>query len=194
MIAVFQLCNELEYLDLYNFNTSNVIDMGYMFNECHKLKEIKGINNFNTSKVTKMNSMFQECYELEYLDLSNFNTSNAIDIGYMFNECYKLKEIKGISNFDLTNIRNKNKIFDGCNFLNQLIFLIFHSADYSIYFFIPCYKSDNFTTVEEKLFDKYPELQNKQIYFTINGIIINKSETLEKNNIKISAYILVNFY
>ena len=78
-------------------------------------------------------------FELEYLDLSNFNTYNAIDIGYMFNECHKLKEIKGISNFDLTNIRNKNKIFDGCNFLNQLIFLIFHSADYSIYFFIPCF-------------------------------------------------------
>ena len=48
-----------------------------MFNECHKLKQIKGINKFNTNIVTNMRVMFQECYELEYLDLSNFNTSNV---------------------------------------------------------------------------------------------------------------------
>ena len=46
--------------------------MGWMFNECHKLKEIKGINNFNTSKVTNMSAMFNECFELEYLDLYKF--------------------------------------------------------------------------------------------------------------------------
>ena len=46
-----------------------------MFNNCNKIKEIKGINQFNTNNVTKMNSMFQQCKELIYLDLSNFNTS-----------------------------------------------------------------------------------------------------------------------
>ena len=40
-----------------------------MFNECHKLREIKGTNKFNTSKVNKMNSMFQDCNELEYIDI-----------------------------------------------------------------------------------------------------------------------------
>ena len=30
----------------------------------------------------------------------------------MFNECHKLKEIKGINNFDLTNVKNKNNIFN----------------------------------------------------------------------------------
>ena len=49
--------------------------MGLMFNECHKLKEIKGMNKFNTNQVTNMSGMFQSCNELEYLDLSNFNTS-----------------------------------------------------------------------------------------------------------------------
>ena len=167
--------------------------MDSMFNKCSLLEELN-LSNFKTNNVSDMSHMFECCKSLKELSISNFDTHSVTDMEWMFNKCYKLKEIKGISNFDLTNIRNKNKIFDGYNFLNQLIFLIFHSADYSIYFFIPCYKSDNFTTVEEKLFDKYPELQNKQIYFTINGIIINKSETLEKNNIKISAYILVNFY
>ena len=55
-----------------------------MFNECHKLKEIKGINKFNTNKVTDMNTMFQLCKELEYLDLSNFDTSKVTDMSWMF--------------------------------------------------------------------------------------------------------------
>ena len=38
--------------------------MGWMFNECYKLKEIKGINNFNTSKVNDICAMFQCCSEL----------------------------------------------------------------------------------------------------------------------------------
>ena len=41
MQAMLQKCNELEYLDLSNFNTSKVIEMDFMFNEWHKLKEIK---------------------------------------------------------------------------------------------------------------------------------------------------------
>ena len=72
-----------------------------MFNECYKLKEIKGINKFITDKVTNMKSMFQKCNELEYLDLSNFDSSNVIDISYMFMGCKKLKEIKGSNNFKL---------------------------------------------------------------------------------------------
>ena len=66
MKAMFQQCSVVEYLDLSNFNTDNVNNMSYMFNECHKLKEIKGINNFNTSKVTDMSRMFQACNIIEY--------------------------------------------------------------------------------------------------------------------------------
>ena len=111
---MFQACNTLKSLDLSNFNTCNDIDMGWMFNKCRQLKEIKGINNFNTSKVIKMNSMFQECYELEYLDLSNFNTSNVIDMNWMFNKCHKLKIIKGIDNFNIFPLTNSIGIFNEC--------------------------------------------------------------------------------
>ena len=54
MQAMFKNCNALEYLDLSNFNTSNVNDMSCMFSNCNKLKEIKGLNNFNTNKITNM--------------------------------------------------------------------------------------------------------------------------------------------
>ena len=207
---MFYECSLMEELNLSNFDSSNVIDMEAMFNECHKLKEIKRINNFNTSKVTNMNAMFQECYELEYLDLSNFDTSNVTDMEAMFNNCHKLKEIKGISNFDISNLKNKNNIFNGCNNLNQIIlskfnvitsnnkvkyiYIVFNTIDWSVECFVPCYTSDNFITVEEKIYEKYPELKNKQIYFTVNGNSINRSDTLEKNNIKRCTNILVNYF
>ena len=35
---MFGGCKELEYLDLSNFNTKNVIDIRYIFDGCHKLK------------------------------------------------------------------------------------------------------------------------------------------------------------
>ena len=40
-----------------------------MFNECNKLKEIKGIDRFITNKVTTMESMFKLCIDYENFDL-----------------------------------------------------------------------------------------------------------------------------
>ena len=75
-----------------------------------------------------MTIIFQECYELEYLDLTNFNIYYITDMEAMFNNFHKLKEIKGINKFDLTNVKNKNNIFNGCNNLNQIILSQFNAT------------------------------------------------------------------
>ena len=59
MNSFFENCSNIYSIDLSNFDTSKVNDMGFMFSKCHKLQEIKGINKFNTNQVTKMNSMFK---------------------------------------------------------------------------------------------------------------------------------------
>ena len=120
MRAIFYLCEELEYLDLTSFNISNVKDMGWMFDRCYKLKEIKGINKFNTSQVTNMKAMFRKCNELEFLDLSNFNTSNVIDMQLLFSKCIKLKVIKGINNFGTSNVEYMIGMFQECRELEYL--------------------------------------------------------------------------
>jgi len=43
MKCMFQGCQELEYLDLSNFNTSKVTDMQILFGGCSKLKEKNGL-------------------------------------------------------------------------------------------------------------------------------------------------------
>ena len=108
MEAIFYLCNGLEYLDLSKWNTSNLRNMKYMFNNCNKLKEIKGINNFITNKVESMEGIFVICNELEYLDLSNWNTSNVRNMSFMFNQCNKLKYLN-IINFSI-NCSTKNML------------------------------------------------------------------------------------
>ena len=59
MVGMFQGCKELEYLDLSNFKTENVIDMSYMFNECNKLKYLNLLNfsmNCETKNMLRFNS------------------------------------------------------------------------------------------------------------------------------------------
>ena len=51
MSSMFAYCEELEYLDLSNFDFSNVTSVQSIFNRCYKLKEIKGINKLVTNKV-----------------------------------------------------------------------------------------------------------------------------------------------
>ena len=120
MEGMFSGCKSLESIDLSNFNNSKVENMGGVFERCSKLKEIKGLNKINTSKVTNMSNMFSECSELEYLDLSNFDTSKVRYMNCMFKWMFKLKEIKGLSNFNTSNVINMMEMFWFCNSLEYL--------------------------------------------------------------------------
>ena len=127
MNTMFQSCFELEYLDLSSFNTANVNNMSYMFNNCNKLKEIKGINKFITNNVKDMKLMFNQCYKLESLDLSNYNTCNVTNMQYMFHNCNSLKYLnlkKFVINCDTKDMLNFQR--NGCNFItdnNELLAL-----------------------------------------------------------------------
>ena len=64
---MFKSCNKIIEIDLSNFDSSLVTDMGNMFYSCSSLAYLN-LSNFNTSKVTKMNSMFSGCINLISLD------------------------------------------------------------------------------------------------------------------------------
>ena len=66
---MFQLCTELEYLDLSNFNTTNVTNMSYMFNQCDKMKYLN-LNNFNIINC-KTNQMFSFKNKNECIFIAN---------------------------------------------------------------------------------------------------------------------------
>lgn len=111
-------------LDLSNFDTSNVTNMEYMFNQCSQFN-ILGLSNFNTSNVTNMRYMFCDCTSITELDLSNFNISNVTSMERMFHSCSNLtklnlnnlnaEKVKSVQNF-LTSVRGLIEL----NFMNNL--------------------------------------------------------------------------
>ena len=118
MYDMFFGCHALQKLNVSNFNTPNVINMGHMFQECSSLIDLD-ISNFNTSKVTNMSTMFMNCSSLTALDLSNFNTSKVTNMNFMFNGCSNLTSLD-LSNFNTNNVTDMSFMFYGCSSLTSL--------------------------------------------------------------------------
>jgi len=51
LTSFFENNNNLIYVDLSNFDSSNLINISFMFNGCSKLRNIFGMEKFITSKV-----------------------------------------------------------------------------------------------------------------------------------------------
>ncbi len=74
---MFSGCQNLESVDMSNFDTSNVTDMSDMFcvgekgGGISRLRSLD-ISSFDTGKVTDMSSMFSGCGSLLDLEVSNF--------------------------------------------------------------------------------------------------------------------------
>ena len=99
-------------------NTSNVTNMGSMFNLCSGLTSLD-LSSFDTSNVTSMNYMFNECRGLTSLDLSNFNTSNVTSMATMFYNCKSLTSLD-LSGWDTSKVTSMNGMFSGCNALKGI--------------------------------------------------------------------------
>ena len=105
-------------LDLSNFNTHNITNMGSMFANCSNLESLN-LENFDTHNVTDMSYMFSYCYNLKHLSLSKFNTSNVMYMERMFRKCENLKELD-ISSFCINDTKMLDDIFWDCKSLDTL--------------------------------------------------------------------------
>lgn len=108
-------CSSLTSLDVFKFDTRNVTDMSFIFNECENLTSLD-VSNFDTKNVTYMFCMFQGCINLTSLDVSNFDTQNVTNMGGMFNGCINLTSLD-LSNFDTQNVTDMRYMFAACRTL-----------------------------------------------------------------------------
>ena len=112
---------KFEYIDVSEWDVSNIINMSDMFAVCNKLKSIGDISNWDISNIKYMPGMFYGCKNLKSVgDLSNWDVSNVIDIGSMFFDCSKLKSIGDISNWNISNIKYMNHTFCNCEQLKSV--------------------------------------------------------------------------
>ena len=79
---MFYKCSSLTNIDLSNFNTNNVTDMGCMFYGCSSLTNID-LSNFNTNNVTNMFGMFGECLSLNKNNII-IKDKRILDKKYLF--------------------------------------------------------------------------------------------------------------
>ena len=94
-------------LDLSSFDTSNVTDMSGMFQ--YSNATALNLNSFNTSKVTSMRNMFYNS-KATTLDLSSFDTSKVTDMSWMFSRS-AATEIKGLDKFNTSNVSDMSGMF-----------------------------------------------------------------------------------
>ena len=125
----------LHDLDLSTIDTSNVIDMSYMFAGNDSI-HFYDLSSFNTAKVTNMSHMFDGVRNVYFMDLSkNFGCPEADgatnDMSYMFNN-FQMDEYaadidvlvttKGryLANLNTTKTTNMSYMFSSCNFSSKL--------------------------------------------------------------------------
>ena len=105
-------------INLTEIDTSELVDMGNMFEGCAKLTELD-LSSFDTSAVTNMRWMFSSCSGLTSLNVSNFNTSACTNMSEMFRNCSGLTELN-VSNFDTSACKNLSGMFKDCSGLSEL--------------------------------------------------------------------------
>ena len=83
-------CNNLTTLNISNFDTQNVTNMGWMFLGCNNLTTLD-LSNFDTKNVTDMTSMFYDCNSLTAIYVGDkFVTTACGASENMFSGCKKL--------------------------------------------------------------------------------------------------------
>ena len=115
---MFRGCSSLEYINFGIHDTSSLILMSFMFSGCKNLTSVN-LDNFNTSKVTEMNRLFEDCQKLTSLNLSHFNTKSAKITSHMFTGCEALASLD-ISNFDTSKVTSMVEMFKNCKELISL--------------------------------------------------------------------------
>lgn len=135
---------KLKTVNMSNLDTSNVTDMGAMFDDCSSLQSIsfKGLNlskvknmcailegcralksvdftGVNTKSLTDMSFMFNDCRNLKEIDMTSFNTDKVTGMYYMFQYCISLKNVK-LQSFNTRNVTEMQNMFSECKSLQAL--------------------------------------------------------------------------
>lgn len=153
------------------FDTSNVVNMEWMFCECHSLVSVPA---FDTSNVTTMEGIFDNCEalaEIPFMDMSNvtmldyafeytaittipsFNTENVTSMNSLFAGCTALETIPLINTI---NVEDMSCMFEGCSSLVSIPLLDTSNVNSMYLMFagceslttIPLLNTSNVTTME----------------------------------------------
>ena len=102
---------KFKYIDISDWDVSNVTDMQYMFCGCKELKSVGDLSNWDVSNVTNMSHMFAFCKKFNQ-DLSSWDVSNVTNMQFMFYGCISFNQ--DISKWNVSKEMYKKCAFDKC--------------------------------------------------------------------------------
>ena len=138
MNSMFDNCKSLTALDVSGFDTSNVEYIQYAFNGVvgkitglagFKLRKVTDlsytlsgvdftktnpddIKDWDVAEVTSMRGLFKDT-KFDSLDLSKWDTSQLTDMSYMFANTNNVSKIKGLADWNISNVTNLSNTFSG---------------------------------------------------------------------------------
>jgi hypothetical protein len=181
-----------------NFNQKEIerlksIEKDYisMKNLLNNYKDENNILKRENNKIKNENSNLKE--QINELKMKSNNPNNNIkNVNDNKDEIIALLKKLEIKENEIKQIRQKlpYELKSG----EELMPIIFISCDQKIHYAFICKNTDKFNSIENLLYEVYPEYEESENYFTVNGDKIIKSKTMQQNNIKPNSIIVLNRY
>lgn len=151
MGSMFEGSTNLRTINLpKGFIGSNVTDLNGMFRGCASLTELD-LSGSNAEKVKNMGSMFYGCVALSNLNLSGFKTGSLTDMRYLFSSCQSLESLD-LSGFNTENVTSMESMFSQCSSLRSLDLSSFNTSKV-IDMYLMFYKCTNLESIDLSSFD-----------------------------------------
>ena len=107
---------KFEYIDISDWDVSNVTYMRCMFYGCEALKSVGDLSNWDVSNVTDISGMFYDCASFNQ-DISCWNVSSVTGMASVFCRCRSLNQ--DLSKWDVSNVNDMSYMFYGCESFNK---------------------------------------------------------------------------
>jgi len=106
--------------DLQSWNTTNVVDMSFMFYRATAFNQ--AVSHLDVSQVKNMSGMFDGAENFNQ-DLQSWNTTRVVDMSFMFsrdqNRGYNSSFNQAVSHLDVSQVTNMAYMFSGAENFNQ---------------------------------------------------------------------------
>lgn len=160
-------------IDVSDLDTSKCTNIGELFYDMTKLKEIKGFNTLNLSNVTDMSYMCGGCSSLEELNLSGLDLHNVVDMSAMCTDCDSLKELN-LSGLNLSKVNKMSSMCNCCYSLKELNLsgLDLHNVVDTSYMCGECYSLIDFK-VDEQYHQSFKDVINEVLERRDSLLMIN---------------------
>ena len=194
-----------EINDLKNRNNTLLTENNKLRTEISKLNNKISELNTRISQLTNINNSLKNDIDNYQNNINKLTSDNEKLVNQLKNlgENNKVKSFGNDKEELFISLMKKIELKD--NQINQiksvlpfqlennetLLPIIFVTMDSKVHYSLICKDTEIFSQVEYRLYKKYPEYNESENYFTVNGIKVNRFKSLKDNSIRYSDIVIM---